>query len=137
MRSEELSPISAIGACRERCGVEDAGPNGVVNIVVEIGEPVGQPHDPALERRWDVGPGVVEDAVSYFGGQIQAGSVALQHIHDAQRLAVVPKLEVIGVQGLIECLLAGVTKGCMAQVMAQRHRLHQILVQSKRAGDAT
>ena len=69
-------------------------------------------------------------------GQIQAGPIALQHVDHAQRLAVVPKLEVVRVQGLIECLLAGVAKGCVAQVVAQCHRLHQILVQPQRAGDA-
>ena len=56
MRSDEVVAHQRDRAPWKRRRVEDARPHGVVDVVVEVGEPVGKPHDPALERRRDAGP---------------------------------------------------------------------------------
>ena len=89
IRAEPVGPSSSISAAGRSAGRQDPGAQGVVDVVVDVGDAVDQLHDPALERRRLVRAGVVEDAVADLLGQVEAGAVALEHVDDPQRVHVV------------------------------------------------
>src|SRR5690606_249771 len=81
---------------------------------------------------------VLHDALERLPGQVQAGEarVALLELRDdAQALAVVVEAAHVP-RELVEGLLAGVAEGRVAEVVGQRDRLGQVLVEAQRAGDA-
>ena len=115
--------------------VEDAGPYGVVDVVVDVGDPVDQPHDPPLERRRLRRPGVIEDPVANRLGQVEPVAVALELVDDAQRVPVVLKaVGTVVAQRLVERLLADVAERRVAEVVPEADRLGQILVEPERPG---
>ena len=69
---------------------------------------------------------MLEDAVARLRGEVEAASVALEVLHDPQRLLVVA--EALR-QQLAEALLAGVAERRMPEVVAERDRLRQVLVE--------
>jgi len=84
---------------------------------------------------------VFDDAFERFPGQIEAVEIriaVLQRGHDAQGLRIMIKSAVIFQTG-IQCPLASVTERGMAEIMRQRQRLGEILVEpeltGKRAGN--
>jgi hypothetical protein len=69
---------------------QHAGAQRVVDVVVDVGDAVDEPHDPALERpRQRRAARVAEDPVADVVAQVQARAVALEHVDDAQRVLVV------------------------------------------------
>ena len=74
---------------RQVLRAQDPGPQGVVDVVVDVGDAVDQLDDPALQRRRLGRAGVVEDAVADLLGQVEAVAVALQHLDHPQRVLVV------------------------------------------------
>ena len=60
----------------------------------------------------------------------------LEHVHDPQRMLVVPEAAVVAAQHPVDRLLAGVSERRVPEVVAERHRLGQVLVQAQRAGHA-
>ncbi len=108
----------------------------VVDVVVDVGDAVDQPHDAALERGGQPGTRVVQDAVAHRLGQVEPLPVALEHVDDAQRVLVVAEAAAGAlVQRAVERILAGVTERRMAEVVAQPDRLGQVLVQAQRPRD--
>jgi len=63
-------------------------------------------------------------------------AVVLQHLHHPQRLLVVAETAAQLAQGGVQRLLAGVPERRVAQIVAQRHRLGQVLVQAQGPGHA-
>jgi hypothetical protein len=124
-RAEQLD----LGA-RQLGRIEHPGANGIVDVVVDIGDAIDQAHDLALQGVRLVRPGVVEDPVSHFGGQIQPAPVALEHVDDSERVLVVAEApsEALA-QGFVERLLARVPEGRVSEVVAEADRLHEVLVQ--------
>ena len=112
-------------------GVDDASPHGVVNVVVDIGDLVGQPQEPALQGLGRVWPGVAQDAPPHLVGQVKAVAVLLQPVHHPQGLDVV--LEALR-HNLVEDPLAGVTEGGVPQVVAKGGGLRQVLVELEAPG---
>jgi len=109
----------------------------VIDVVVDVGDAVDQPHDAPLQRAGRIGaPGVAGDPVPDLLGQVQSGPVALQLIDDAQRMLVVakPAAEALA-QAAVEHLLADVPERRMPEVVTQPDRLGQVLVQSERTRD--
>ncbi len=137
---------------------EQAGGDAVVDVVIVVGDVIGQGRDLGLGR----GPGVqtqaivvvvpldrlprrlaqlvghrtvvLDDPLQRFPGQVQAqeiGIAVLQFGHDPEGLDVVVEAAVVAHLDL-ELVLAGVTEGRMAQVMAQRDGLGQIAVEAER-----
>ena len=107
---------------------DQAGADGVFDVVVEVGDRVGELHDLALERaRGPPGFGgdglatlrVLEDAVARLGAEVEAAPVALEVLDDAQGLLVVA--EASG-QQFAEALLASVAERRVAEVVAERDR---------------
>ena len=79
---------------------------------------------------------MVEDAVAHLLGQVEAATVALQHLDHPQRVLVVLEAAVTALaQRRVERLLAGVAEGRVAEVVAEPDRLGQVLVEAERAGD--
>src|SRR5665213_3659087 len=117
----------------ERGGVEDTRAQRVVDVMVEVGETVGDAHDRALERRRSGrAAGVAEDPVADLLTQVQAAPVAFERVHDAQRLC--PMVEVAPealAQAAVEHVLPDVTKRRMAEVVAEPDRLSEVLVQGE------
>src|SRR5690606_35538574 len=81
---------------------------------------------------------VLHDPLERLPGQVQAGEAGvavLQLRDDAQALAVVVEAAHVPRQ-LVERLLARVTERRVAEVVGQRDRLGQVLVEAQGAGDA-
>ena len=79
-------------------GRDHAGAQRVVDVVVDVRDPVHQPHDLALERRrLRRAPGVADDPVAHRLGQVQPVPVALERVDDPQRVLVVqePRAEAL------------------------------------------
>ena len=135
IRCDPVGPSSSISARRQVVGTQDPGPQGVVDVVVDVGDAVDQLDDPALQRRRLVGAGVVEDAVADLLGQVEADAVALEHLDHPQRVLVVLEADPAALaQRRVESRLAGVAEGRVAEVVAEPDRLGQVLVEAERAG---
>jgi hypothetical protein len=65
---------------REVLEAEHARPDGVVDVVVDVGHAVHQPDDPALERGGRVVAGVAQDAVADGRREVQP----LDFLHHTQ-----------------------------------------------------
>ena len=74
--------------------------------------------------------GVVDDAVAHLEGEIEPFSVLFEHVHHAQRLFAVAESR--GIEGG-EHAFADVPEGRMPQIVPQRDRLGEILVERKTA----
>ena len=87
-----------------------------------------------------IGPrAVLEDALARLEAQVQAVELrvaVLQRIDDAQALQVVLEAAMRG-HAVVQRVLSGVAEGRVAQVVRQRDRLDQVLVQAQRPGDRT
>ena len=130
-RGSRPGPSSA--AAGSSSGVQDPRADRVVDVVVQVGDPVGEPHDLRLQGRGrGHRPGVVQDAVADLPGEVQAGAVVLQELDDAQATA--RSGGTAGPRNGRERLLAQVPERRVAQVVPERDRLGEVLVQPERAG---
>ncbi len=143
MRAEELAPSTADGIPRQIRLLQHARPHGIVDVVIDVGDQIGDAHDLPFERggalrridadRRAVLPlRVTADAVAHLPRQVQAASVVLEHVHDAKALLVVA--EAAGHER-IEHALAGVAERRVPKVVAERDRFGQLLVQLQHLGD--
>ena len=137
IRRWPVSPRIAIGPRRQVRGGEHAGPHGVVDVVVDVGDAVDEAHDLALERRRLLrAPGVADDPVAHRLGQVEAVPVALERVDDPQRLLVVAKAAPEALlQAAVERVLADVAERRVAEVVAEPDRLDQVLVERQRPRD--
>ena len=119
---------------------DQTGAHRVVEVVVDIGDAVGDADDLALERaglaRGRVGDagaelGVTKDAVADGIRQVETTTVAFQMIDDAQTLLVVAKSG----EGLGQGGLAGVAERGVTEIVAEADRLDQVLVEAEGAAD--
>ena len=106
---------------------EDAVAKRVVDVVVDVGDPVDDADDLALERLRQAVACVGEDPVDHLVREVQSAG-------DARGLLVVAEPVAAGrAQQLVENGFAGVAEGRVPHVVAEADRLGQILVQPKRA----
>jgi len=140
---ERVDPVGSGIAKRGDCvsgkirGGDYAGPEGVVDVVVDVRDAVQQPDDLAFERRRLRGAaGVVEDSIPDRVAEVETRSVALEPVDDPQRVLVMAKRasEALG-QTAIEDVLAEVAEGRMPEIVAEADRLDEVLVETERAGD--
>src|SRR5881296_2353286 len=104
-------------------------PERVVHVVVDVRDAVGEPDHLRLEgggRRH--GPGVVHDPVADLPAEVEPAPVVLKVVHDPEALLVVAERPA---QERREGLLAQVPERRVAQVVAERDGLGQVLVQAK------
>ena len=139
--------------------LEQRRAQAVVEIVVGVGDVVGERGDLGLGARVrgqfqivlgavarDVGrhpagqrPVVLDHALERLPGQVEAvelGVATLEEGDHPQRLGVVVEAA-LGLEHGIERILAGVAEGAVAEVVGERHRLGQILVEAERARRGT
>ena len=140
-------PIDALGTGRAQEGHrrrreiglgDQPGAQGVVDVVVDVGDAVADADDAALEGGGTSCAGVAQDAVAHLPGQVQTPAVVLDHLDHPQALLVVAETprQPVPSQDRVQGLLAGVAEGSVAEVVAERDRLGQVLVQAQRPGDA-
>ncbi len=67
----------------------------------------------------------------------KSGVAALQRGHDAQRLGVVVEAAIAACSASSSARLAGMPERRVAEVVGQRQRLGEVLVEAERAGDAS
>ena len=105
---------------------EDSRPDGIVDIVVHIGNLVAAPDDLSFQGFRPGFAGVAYNAHANLIGQIQAHAVPFQDVHYPQTLLVMT-------EGLAQAVgqsrLSGVTEGGVTQVVAHGNGLGQILVE--------
>ena len=105
---------------------QDAGPDGVVDVMVDIGDAVGHADDPAFRRVGHFGAGVAQDAVQHLPRQVEAPALLFQKAHHPEALLVVVEGHPSGGG---KGTLTGVAEGGVAQVVTQGDGLGQILVE--------
>ena len=130
---------------------KDAGVEAVIEIGGEIGDFVGQIDELGFKGRelveevlgqlrvggGGVIAGVLDDALPYAKGEVEAakgGVPLLEPRNDAQGVEVVVEAQAVGLEGVVEGLLAGVAKGRMANVVDQCEGLGQLGVEAQGGG---
>ena len=129
--AEPVSPQHGDLLAREIVDREHAGPQRIVDVVVDVGDPVDQPDDLALERRRLAG--AARSGAGSRRAPPRSGSApparrpraASARCGGTRPRSVAPA----GVQHV----LADVPEGWVPDVMAEADRLHQVLVEPQRA----
>ena len=117
MRCECVCPEHIERTGRELAGLEHARPERVVDVVIDVGDAVGEPDDLGLEGGGlGHGPRVVHDAVAHLPGEVEARAVVLEVLDDAQALLVVTERPP---EERRERLLAQMTERRVPQVVAR------------------
>ena len=115
---------------RELGRIEDPEAHSIVDVVVDVGDTVDDPHDLAFERRGLLRAGVREDSVANLLGQVQ-------RLGDPQGLLVVPEVPAETLlQGGVERILPCMTEGCVPHVVTEPDRLDEVLVEPQRPRDS-
>ena len=132
-RASPVGPRIAISSTGRSLGREHARAQRVVDVVVDVGDPVDQPDDLALERRRLArAAGVAQDAVAHRLGQVQA----LEHVDHPQRVLVVAEAAPEALApAAVEHVLADVPERRVPDVVPEPDRLGQVLVEPQRARD--
>jgi hypothetical protein len=125
---------------------DDAGADGVVYVMVDVGDAVGIADDDSLQRvrlllrlHGEVlhSLAVAADAVADLIGEVEPLPVLFEHLHHAQALLgmVEAGLRVELAVDRVEGGLADVAEGGVAEIVAQRDRLGEVLVEAQGAAD--
>ena len=129
IRVEPESPSSSISARGRSSWREQAPADRVVDVVVDVGDPVDEPHDLPLERRRLLLARVGEDAVAHLRRQVEL-------LGDPQRLLVVLEAGAEALaQARVQLLLARMPERWMTGVVPEPDRLGQVLVEPQRTRD--
>ena len=126
MRSERECPSRLDGFCRQSLLSDNTGPDGIINIMIDISYNIRDLADLAFQE-WDFAPvfshyfdysglGMIQNAVPHFPGQIQSLAVVFQKIHNPQALFIMP--ESAG-EKLIQDIFSDMAERGMSQIMAQ------------------
>ena len=142
---EQLDPVELPDPQQPRA-------QAVVDVVVVVGDLVGEIGHLCLERRLPpqqealaqfaqrarvLLPAVLQDALARLEAQVQSVEcrvALLEFVDDAQRLQVVLEATV-AVHARVQRVLPGVSEWRVAEVVCQRDRLDQVLVQPQIAAD--
>ena len=125
IRFAPVGPSVSISAARQIGLVEDAVANRVVDVVVDVRDPIDDADDPPLQRLRIGVAGVREDAVDDLRRQIEP-------TRDLRRLLVVAESRL---EQRIERRLPGMPERRMTEVVPEPDRLGEILVQLQCSGD--
>ena len=108
---------------------QEAVAQSIVDVMVDVRDPVDDPDDLALVRCRLLRARVREDPVADLRGQVES-------LRDPERLLVVPEARAEPVaERLVERLLARVPERRVARVVAEPDRLDEILVEPERTRD--
>ena len=104
----------------------------IVNVMVYIREPVGEPDDITLEGEGMAARLMLADTVNHFPRKIQTGAVLLQNGNHANALLIVGKAKRTDT---VERPLPRMPERRVSEVMPKGNGLRKILVQKKCLGD--
>ena len=131
IRAEPVVPEDRDLLEREVVLREEPVAHGVVDVVVDVGDPVDETNDLPLERLGLALAGVREDAVAHLVREVERP-------RDPERLLVVSEAASEPLlRSLVERVLAGMPERRMPHVVPEPDRLSQILVEAERPGDDT
>ena len=111
---------------RDICLRENSSPDGIIHIMMNIGDLIGKSDDLAFQCMRLANGLMVPDTVTHFICQIQSLTVLFQNIHGTDTLLCV--LESKRTDS-VQSPLSRMSERCMSQIMPQCNCLHQILVQ--------
>ena len=124
---------------RQHIQGEDARPERIGEIVVEVGDGVGNPANLPFERQplhrlfsQEVAArlGVVEYSIAYLPHQVQAAAVFFQLLDDSQALAAVAKSARMQ---FVHSVLADVSERRVTEVVSECDGFSEVFVQVERA----
>ena len=135
IRSPWVRPIRPIGPEGMSAARDDPGAHGVVDIVIDVGDQIGQPDDLRLEGRrgCDDRPetlGVGADPIDHLEGEVQPSTVELETLDHAHALIDVGEA---ARQDRVQTFFAGVTERGVAQVVPESDGLGQVFVEAQGA----
>ena len=113
---------------------QKTGPDRVVQIVIDIGDPIAEPDAGGFPRVIRRTVRMVQDSHPGLIAEIQTLSAALKEIHYPQTLLIVA--EAAGMNP-VQSAFSGVAKGSMAEIVPERDGLGEILVQLQRPAHGT
>ena len=143
MRADEVGAERGDQIGRQVVRPDQAGPDRIVDVVVDVGDEVRDAHDLSFDRaradrrrhadrRARLPFRVLRDAVADFPREVQAPPVVLQDVDDAEALLVV--VEASGHQA-IDDPLARVTEWRVSEIVAERDGFGELFVQAQHLGD--
>src|SRR6185437_13933698 len=140
----------------EACHIDQAGPESIVDVVIVVGDLIGQIRDLRFEARLLTTDealahipelariaerAVLEDALAALEGEVEPVEIrvaVLELIDHPQRLQVVLEASV-GTHARVERILACMTEGCVPEIVREADRLGERLAEPEgvrdRAGD--
>ena len=117
---------------------EHPGAQRVVDVVVDVGDPVDHPHDPALQRRGGgARPGVARMPSRTWLGEVEPGAVALEPLDHPQRVLVVAEAACRSARAGTSSSTSSpmCPNGGWPRSWPEADRLGQVLVEAQRARD--
>jgi len=131
---EWYEDLDQSGGKRNRPGLDT-----FVDVVVDVGDAVDDPHDTSLQRRrLRRAAGETLDPVAHGLAEVQARTSALEHFDDARRVLEMAKVRAEAfAQTGVDDGLAGVAEGRVAEVVAEADRLDEVLIERQRARSAS
>ena len=134
IRAEPLSPSTAIGSAgRSRSLSSPARTASSMSWLMYATRSITRTIRPSSVLGSRRAAGVPRDPVAHLLGQVQPDAVALEVLHDPQRVLVVAEVPAEALfQAAVQHLLADVPERRVPEVVAQADRLDQVLVQAQR-----
>ena len=114
--------------------LQDPGPQGIVQIVIQIGDPVRLPDAFRFRGFGPQGAGVAQNPAADLRRQVQAAAVVFETVHHPEALLIMA--EALR-QKIVQGSLPDMPVGGMAKIMPQGDGLRQILVEPERPGDGS
>ena len=122
--------------CRQILRSDDSRTDGIINIMVHIGNAVRKMDNPSLRCSGMLLTGMTGNAVPHFLCQVESGTIPFQTVCHPQALIIVPE-PADGFTQPIQCPFSGMSEGCMPQIMSQCNGFGQILIQPQASGHGT
>ena len=113
---------------------ENSGPDGIIDVVIDIGNLVTAANYLTLQRFRNPVTGMTQNAHPNLISQIQALTVPLQNVHNTQTLLVVAKGST---HAAGQRILSGMAEGGVTQIVTHGNGLCQIFVQTQRLRNGT
>ena len=104
--------------------------DGVIDIMVDVRDLIGEPYDLALKRRRRALCLVVQDTVAHLAGQVHMPAVLLnlKELYDADALLMMCKADG---RDIVQGALARVSERSVPEIVSERDGLGQVLVKAQ------
>ena len=116
---------------------DDPRPQRVVDVVVDVRDPVRDAYDLTFSGTWIFLSCMVTYPISDLERKVQSVALVLEMVYDAQGVFVVAEGASVGREGAGEGFFSCVTEGGVAEIVAERDRLREVFVEAESAGYGT